>query len=67
MAATVWNLKKWLITFLCLVFYWLQQQISAKKVGNSKVNRRIGYSEIPSTAKLDTAEMGGYLEMVFQG
>ena len=51
MAATDWNLKKWLITFLCLVFYWLQQQISAKKAGDSKVNRRIGYSEISPQLK----------------
>jgi len=31
MAATAWNLRKWLIAFFCLAFYWLRQQVGTEK------------------------------------
>jgi transposase, IS5 family len=27
MAATSWNLRKWMIAFLCLIYYWLNSKI----------------------------------------
>jgi IS5 family transposase len=27
MAATAWNLRKWMIAFLCLIYYWLNSKV----------------------------------------